>query len=842
MVVIRTRSKRTSGFDGMKHPWMAGAATALLLLMLRNAEATSQFDTGFVADVGGMGWQGDLQAMLQEQDLAAGRYLVSVRLNQVALGQRQVSFMRNRDTLTPCLPKAMLEEMGVRMPTNNDGTDCLDLQATLEGAAVHFDSRKLTLDISVPQLYLRHDALGYVPPEEWDAGVNAGFLNYQLSGSRSKYQQVGSDQYSLYLNGGVNLGAWRLRSSSSYQKDGTWERATSYLQRDLPGTAGQLLIGESVTPGDTLPSIPFRGVQLSSDLQMLPDSLQGYAPVVRGVARTQAKVEVRQHGYSLYSTFVSPGAFEIRDLNAASGSGDLEVIITEADGAQQRFIQPYATLGNLLRDQTWRYSVTAGRYHAPNSLEEQPGFILGSYARGLPRDFTLSLAGLLGEGYRAYQAGVGKGLGSFGAVSLSITHAQSDVQPTSVSGQSYGLRYGKAFSSGTNLRFAGYRYSTPGYRDFSEVVSDRAWQYEPDAANQYRSVSRRSRLEANISQSLASSASVYLNLSQQDYWNSTRQQRQLQFGVSGQVQRTNLSLYASKSLSAEDREGMQVGLTLSFALGGQSARISAERDADGTQSQRLGLSGLAGEYNTLNYNLDLQRSERSANTGSAAVGYRASWADLNAGVTSSSDYRSVNLGMSGSILAHAGGIQLGQQLGETMALVEVKGTPDVGVLNAPGALTDTRGYSLVPYVQPYRRNRISLDTRNLDASTDIDNGVTTVIPRRGAVVLARFEARRSRKVLATISFPDGSVVPFGAAVLDGSGQRVNAVGPMGQVLLSVGEDRQFSLVWGKAADQQCAFRLDLEQTREEDGFRLVDVGCTDVLAVKGPRALTSAQH
>ncbi|WP_257903299.1 fimbria/pilus outer membrane usher protein, partial [Pseudomonas sp. Colony2] len=111
----------------------------------------------------------------------------------------------------------------------------------------------------------------------------------------------------------------------------------------------------SFTPGDVFDSVPFRGVQLASDMGMLPDSMQGYAPVIRGIAETQAKVEVRQNGYSLYTTYVAPGAFEINDLNAASGSGDLEVIITEADGRERRFTQPYATLANMLRENTWRY-------------------------------------------------------------------------------------------------------------------------------------------------------------------------------------------------------------------------------------------------------------------------------------------------------------------------------------------------------------------------------------------------------------------------------------------------------------------------------------------------------
>lgn len=807
-----------------------GFAGSLLLATLKSAEAAAaQFDTGFVADFAGdAALKSDLEAMLHEQDVGPGRYLVGINLNRDYFGQREVRFVPGDAALKACLPQALLSEMGVKLPPlQTPGIDeqCLDLPALVEGATVRFDSRQLKLDISVPQISMDRDARGYVASEEWDSGVNAGFLNYQFSGSQSKSQQRSAANYNLYLNGGLNLGDWRLRSSSSYRKDGTWERAATYVQRDLPGTLGSLTLGESVTPGDTFQSVPFRGVQLASDTQMLPDSLQGYAPVIHGVAQTQARVEVRQHGYSLYSTFVTPGPFEIRDLNAASGSGDLEVIITEADGTERRFIQPYATLGNLLRDGTWRYSVTAGQYHEPGSQVEQPTFTQASLAYGLPRDYTLSLGGLLGEGYRAYQVGVGKGLGTFGALSLDVTQSATDTRQESVSGQSYGLRYGKAFTTGTNLRFAGYRYSTPGYRDFSEAVSQSAWGSDFGEYSNYRRVSRRSRLEANLSQTFADSTSLYLNLSQQDYWNSSHQQRQLQFGISGQVQRVNLSLYASKSLSASDNEGLQVGLSLSFPLGRQNASVSLERNADGSHDQRLGLSGLAGDYSNLNYNLDMLRSEHSANTGSASVGYRAPWANVNAGLSSSSVYKTANVGISGSVLAHAGGVQLGQSLGETMALVEVKDTPNVGVNNAPGTFTNAKGYSLVPYVQPYRRNRISLDTSKLDANTDIDSGVSTVTPRRGAVVLARFKARHSEKVLASVTLPGGAVVPFGAAVLE-AGQKVNAVGPAGQVLLSVGEGRDFRLVWGNGPDQQCRFTLDLEQAREQEGFKVADVRCT----------------
>ncbi|MHC8388603.1 fimbria/pilus outer membrane usher protein [Pseudomonas sp. MDT2-39-1] len=801
----------------------------LIAIFARVNAQELEFDSGFVRDFDHSSGTSnvDIAAMLKERDIGPGRYVVGITINQEYFGQREISFTRLRQDLMPCLSPTLLTEMGVKTAVLLDATQqsvtCVDLQSLVKESSIHFNSQKLLLDISVPQIAMERDARGYVSPKEWDSGINASFLNYQLSGSQSKNQQQTATGYNLYLNGGMNLGDWRLRSSSSYRKSGQWEHATTYVQRDLPGTAGTLSLGESVTPGDMFQSIPFRGVQLSTDVDMLPDSLQGYAPIIHGIAQTQAKVEIRQHGYSLYTTYVAPGPFEIRDLNAATGSGDLEVIITEADGTERRFIQPYATLGNLLRQGTWRYSVTAGQYNENNENSDRPTFTQASFAYGLPSDYTLSVGGLFSDAYRAWQMGVGKGLGSLGAISLDATQATTDTARGTLSGQSYGIRYGKAFDSGTSIRFAGYRYSTQGYRDFGEAVFQRNANY--DALDAYQGISRRSRLEANISQSLDSRASIYLNLTQQDYWGSSRQERQLQFGVNTQISKVNVGLYASKSLSDSDYQGAQIGLTFTFPLGQQSASVSLNRNTDGSNDQRLGMSGMAGQYNDVNYNVDMLRSETSANTGSASVGYRAPWAQLSGGASNSRDYKSANIGMSGSVLAHAGGIELGQSMGETMALVEVKDTPNVGVNNAPGSLTNSKGYSLVPYVQPYRKNRISLDTSQLDTNTDIDNGVKTVIPRRGAVVLARFDASHSQKVLATVRLKNGVFVPFGAAVLDEKGRKVNVIGLGGQVLLAVADSHKFQVEWGASQAQHCSLDIDFEETEDDGDFKVVNAYC-----------------
>ena len=40
-------------------------------------------------------------------------------------------------------------------------------------------------------------------------------------------------------------------------------------------------------------ALPYRGINISSDDRMLPNSMLGYAPQIRGYAKTNAKVEVR---------------------------------------------------------------------------------------------------------------------------------------------------------------------------------------------------------------------------------------------------------------------------------------------------------------------------------------------------------------------------------------------------------------------------------------------------------------------------------------------------------------------------------------------------------------------
>ncbi|HBV6394881.1 TPA: fimbrial biogenesis outer membrane usher protein, partial [Klebsiella aerogenes] len=111
----------------------------------------------------------------------------------------------------------------------------------------------------------------------------------------------GKDYNSAYagINAGLNLGAWYFRHDGNYnwqEKGGSqYQSLNNYVQRDIPAIKGRVRMGETSTRGQLFDTLPFKGIELVNDDRMLPQSQRGYAPDVRGIARTNARVTVRQN-------------------------------------------------------------------------------------------------------------------------------------------------------------------------------------------------------------------------------------------------------------------------------------------------------------------------------------------------------------------------------------------------------------------------------------------------------------------------------------------------------------------------------------------------------------------
>lgn len=247
----------------------------------------------------------DLSRFENGQELPPGTYRVDIYLNNGYMATRDVTFNTgdSEQGIVPCLTRAQLASMGLNTASvsgmNLLADDaCVPLTSMIHDATAHLDVGQQRLNLTIPQAFMSNRARGYIPPELWDPGINAGLLNYNFSGN-SVQNRIGGNSHYAYLNlqSGLNIGAWRLRDNTTWSYNSSdrssgsknkWQHINTWLERDIIPLRSRLTLGDGYTQGDIFDGINFRGAQLASDDNMLPDSQRGFAPVIHGIARGTA--------------------------------------------------------------------------------------------------------------------------------------------------------------------------------------------------------------------------------------------------------------------------------------------------------------------------------------------------------------------------------------------------------------------------------------------------------------------------------------------------------------------------------------------------------------------------
>ncbi|WP_341524181.1 fimbria/pilus outer membrane usher protein [Pseudomonas sp. G.S.17] len=815
---------------------MAGGLAGLMLFAPLSSAADSsdmptvKFNTAFIQ---GSDQPPELTEFLRANSVLPGTYRVDIYVNRALSGRRDISFNKNTVSgrVEPCLTLPMLQAFGLdieRLPASQQ--NCFDL-TQIEFARVDYQPNALRLDISVPQALMTRSARGFVSPDLWDAGESVGFVNYSFSSSRRRNRQRDADNYYLGLRNGMNLGAWRLRNESSlaYGSDQPYRFRSNrtFVQRDISTLKSQLTLGETFTDSQVFDSVRFKGAALSSDDGMLPDSERIFAPVIRGVAETNAAVEVRQNDFLLYSGNVSPGPFEITDIYPSGANGDLQVTIIEADGRRRSFTQAYAALPIMVPQGALRFSLAAGQLDDNGNNPESPTFASAALIYGVSERIT-GFGGLqVAEDYQASNLGAGVNTG-FGALSADVTQSISELRNESRVGQSLRLRYANTLDvTNTTLAIAGYRYSTEKYRSLNEHVDELG-----NIARRLSAGRAKDRFELTVTQAFADpSGSLSLTASEQRYWNLPGKTRQfyLAWNATWRSLSYNLSLESNREVGGalEGDSDQRIALSVTMPLGSSpgSSRLSFNgvRDSSGDYNTQAGLNGQVLDQRSTFYSVQLGQDNRSGSFGSGKVSTTAPFGRFEAGYSQGRDYDALSLSAAGSLLAHAGGINFGQSLGETFALIEVPAVSGARLTSFNNVETAANGYAVLPYAQPYRSNWVSLDTRQLGADVDLGNAITQIVPRRGAMPVVRFKASVGRRVQFELVRADGSKVPLGASVENAEGKSLAVVDPTGRALVLSDQDSgELQVKW---TGNQCRAPFALPEKDPQRAYERVKVMC-----------------
>ena len=789
---------------------MTPLASAILLLLVGiDAQAAEDtFDTHFM--MGGMKGEKVSNFRLDDNQPLPGQYDIDIYVNKQWRGKYEITVKDNPDDT--CLSRDALTRLGINTQALDQQNECPTLKQAVQGGSFAWNIGTFRLDLSVPQAYVDELENGYVPPENWDRGINAFYTSYYASQYYSDYKDSGNSK-STYVRftSGLNLLGWQLHSDASYNKtddsNGEWKSNTLYLERGIPQILGTLRAGDMYTSSDIFDAVRFRGVRLYRDMQMLPNSKQNFTPLVQGIAQSNALVTIEQNGFVVYQKEVPPGPFSIADLQLAGGGADLDVSIKEADGSVTTYLVPYAAVPNMLQPGVSKYDFAAGRSHIEGA-SNQTDFAQMSYQYGLNNLLTLYGGTMLADNYNAFTLGTGWNT-RIGAISVDATQSHSKQDNGDVfDGQSYQIAYNKYLTqTATRFGLAAYRYSSRDYRTFNDHVwANNKNNYHRDENDVYdiadyyqNDFGRKNSFSANVSQSLPQGwGSFSLSTLWRDYWGRSGNSKDYQVSYSNSWQRISYTFSASQTYDEDHHEDKRfnVFISIPFDWGDD---ISAPRrhlyvsnsttfDDDGFASNNTGLSGTAGSRDQFNYGVNLSHQRQgSETTAGGNLTWNAPVATLNGSYSQSSKYTQTGGSISGGLVAWSGGVNLANRLSETFAVMHAPGLEGAYVNGQKYRTTDHNGVVVYDGLTPYRENHLMLDVSNTNSETDLQGNRRNVAPYRGAVVLTTFDTDQRKPWYIRAQRPDGLPLTFGYEVEDNHGHNIGVVGQGSQLFIRTNE-------------------------------------------------------
>ncbi|HEP0314820.1 TPA: outer membrane usher protein [Enterobacter bugandensis] len=803
----------------------------------------------------------DINRFAHGNPILPGIYRTNINLNGKLKSTVEVTFKDNgTPRATPCITKLLLTQSGVDTSALAeeavDDTTCINVKKAFPGSSISYESSTQTLDLNFAQIYVLKRPAGYVDPSLWDNGVPAALLSYDMNAWHSEGNGNTSESAYLNLRYGLNMGPWRLRSRGNFNWDkdnGTkYNSQDIYLQRDITPFSAQFVIGDSYTRGEAFNSLSLRGTRMYSDDRMLPMGSTGYAPVIRGVANSNAKVSVTQSGNKIYETSVPPGSFEINDLSTTGYGNDLEVTIEEADGSKRSFTVPFSSVAQMLRPGATRWDVGVGELN-DDSLLDTPKIGYGTFYYGLNNTFT----GYIGAQYSDmdFYAGI-LGLAmntSIGAFAADVTQSHADIEGLdTLSGQSYRLTFSKMIeATNTSLNVAAYRFSTEDYLSLNDAAqlqdsikrqkySNRSYDTNQELYADYQRT--KNQVQLSLNQPLNSGennyGSLFVSGTWEDYWNATGSTSNYNIGYNNSFTYGSYSLSFQRTYDQYGTKDDSVYLSLSIPFnvfshdgsrsggfsnvnmglrsdlkGGTSFNTSAGGNTqDNKVSYSVNAASNGGNYGNLNQ----ISGYGSLNSAYGPLSLSASFADDNSKQYSAS--------YSGGMVVHSGGVAFAPgSIGDndSLALVKASGAKGAGIGFGSSQIGDS-GYGIFPYMSAYRENRVYLDISTLENDVEIKNTSEVKVPRSGAVVLVNFETDEGRSIILELQRTDKGFIPLGADVLNEKNESVGTVGQAGQAYIRGVDDRGvLHVVWGNNKDSQCDVRYQVLPNAQKVGLTTV---------------------
>lgn len=769
------------------------------------------------------------------QEPASGqRALLDVVVNEVK-GEEPAMVLLSEDG-DALVPVADLQKGGMRgfggRREMHDGVEFVSVRSLAPRCTFELDLDKLAVRVTAQPSLLGAQKLDLRPsvkPAEMVLRTDtSGFLNYSVTGTTGAGMSAAAELGGTW---GTNLAYTGL----SIAPHGAVTRGLSNVTLDQPGAMRRTMLGDTFVAGGSLGgTLLLGGVSVSRNFSLDPYFVRMPMPRLQGAVLTPSTLDVYVNGALVRSLPVAPGTFEVQNVPVNGGAGTYSYVLRDAFGRTQEYAAPYYASPGLLSKGVSEYSYGVGLRRLDfgvRSFNYGPPALSAMHRLGIGERFT---AGARFEAAVQHLAGwddpacapcgtvlASGGLQAVAGLPLGELSAEA---AASVDGGKGGVALTSSYSFSNRFFAAGVsaRAMSESYAHLSlAATADRAQL----GAHGFLGTQLFGNLATSLDYDLASMRDAGLTS---------------KAGV-----RFDARLSAQASFSAGLARVREAGRPavwegtagLLYSFGERSmAHLGSSATRDGAAADfALQRSIPVGEG--VGYQLRSAVDAAGTASGSGFV-----QAQLPHGIVSGTYNRfgkddNGSATVSGALVTVGGEVLASRPVQQGYALIQVPGVPGVrGFLNNQEiGRTDGRGDLLVPELQPYYANRISISAEDLPLEYVVGKPDALIAPAFRGGAFVKFDTHRIQAVTGLLRV--GSEVPaYGELTVSaGPFAQSSPLGPRGEFFLErMQPGRYHGAIEFKAGT--CSFELEVPAAASAS----LDVGTLVCTALR-PAATASQQ-
>ncbi|MTB44453.1 fimbria/pilus outer membrane usher protein [Providencia sp. wls1950] len=631
-----------------------------------------------------------------------------------------------------------------------------------------------------------------VAEENIDPKLQGRELTYGGFGVVSNYQL-----YGMHINGnysqrfyqgefktGINWQNWVLRNNSSVsvgESNSYYQFNETVLSKGIEFLKSIFDIGQLNTQGIFFGGTPINGMQIYSDSSLQSSNV--LVVPVTGVASSPSTVEVHQNGRLLYRTMVPAGPFELNRINNVVISSPLDVTVIQDNGERHQFQVVTATKQSAVLPMSYQFFT--GRYRSRGDQKTQTPIVSGVEVSQQYGVSNYAVGILYSDTFQSVSGRVSTYLDIVTPISIGI--GLQSARNKEKRGEQIDFNSSVAFEKMTLGASILYRTNQFPTLDDS-LLKNHSVQDLREETNGW------------FSGELQTSASLFVSwgdmlwgrfnasINHNHFYGDKSDKVFYSIGYSRKIADVSLNV----NYQTGDDQDSRIFMNASMPLG-KKKNISMQSQHY-QDKNRVMMNYNQQVSDNLRYSVGAGRND-DINTFNGSINNANAYSNISlSGSMSQNNTRSITVAAYGG-LAYSDGLFATSSvpLGDTFGIVYVPDAPGVRVntMGSGTTITNHFGTAAISSLPRNQKSTVQLNTDKLPVNVRLDTTSFDVAAARGSVVTKRINATTMRQLLLNIKMENGSMVPFGASVLNKKGDYMGVVMGEGNLLLSneqIGDD------------------------------------------------------